>query len=191
MEAHANLESKEVLIKTTVGELNEGLKLPNKVTELEGVVSAKDNEISKLETDKIKLQAEVDRLELVLENADIGELTKEVERLKKEVEIHQYYLGVAYTNRNNFQSIWDEKVVNHKSGLSSINNNYELIDNTIKEAEAKGELLPPEYYQLREELSHERLLVGDIVSLRKDADAAFVDPFVPEEIRKEYESKLS
>ncbi|AOZ62339.1 hypothetical protein SBP8a_89 [Bacillus phage SBP8a] len=191
MEAHANLESKEVLIKTTVGALNEGLKLPDKVAELEGVVSTKENEISKLETDKLKLQSEVDRLELALENADIGELTKEVEKLKKEVAVHQYYLGVAYTHRNEFQSKWDEKVTNHKSGLSSINNNHELIDSTIKEAEAKGELLPPEYYQLREELIHERLLVEDIVALRRNADLAFVDPFVPEEIRKEYESNFS
>lgn len=117
-------------------------------------------------------------------------LEEEVKELKKELAIHQYYLGVAYGNRNDFQSKWDEKVANHNSGLSSINNNFATIDGIIKEAEEKGELLPQEYYQLREELIHERILTEDIVTLRHNADPAFVDPHVPDKIREEYESKF-
>ncbi|AGI12257.1 hypothetical protein BPS10C_260 [Bacillus phage BPS10C] len=117
-------------------------------------------------------------------------LEEEVKELKKELAIHQYYLSEAYTNRNNFQWKWDGKITQYKNHLPYAKESYDYIDKIIKDAEAKEEILPQEYYQLREELTHQIEMIEDIQEIRKDADPAFVDPHVPDSIRQEYEAKF-
>ncbi|AEZ50437.1 hypothetical protein BCPG3_015 [Bacillus phage BCPG3] len=117
-------------------------------------------------------------------------LEEEVKELKKELAIHQYYLSEAYTNRNNFQWKWDGKITQYKNHLPYSKESYDYIDKIIKDAEAKEEILPQEYYQLREELTHQIEMIEDIQEIRKDADPAFVDPHVPDSIRQEYEAKF-
>ncbi len=191
METHANLDNTEVYVKTTVSELNKTLKFPDKIAEFEDVLSKRDNEISQLELDKSKLLAKVDALTNALDNVEHSSLLKEVEHLRKELLVHQYYLETSYTKRGEFQDKWDSTYVTYRDNMfPCTKEEYDGLDKMIKDAESKGEILSQEYYQLREGAAHRVQDISVLVNMRRDADSAFVDPLVPDEIREEYESKF-